>query len=53
MVVDAWGKVLVDLKEEGEGDEGVIGVFEVDLEGVRGVRERMKLVRRTDVYPEV
>ncbi|KXJ86744.1 carbon-nitrogen hydrolase [Microdochium bolleyi] len=65
MVVDPWGKVVVELKgvedvgnAEGEGERleavsgavGELGVFEVDLEHVARVRERMPLVRRTDLY---
>ncbi|KAJ1325135.1 deaminated glutathione amidase [Microdochium nivale] len=84
MVVDPWGKVVVELGgvEDLEGREvavhggekggekggegggrqgeerweavagavGELGVFEVDLEHVARVRERMPLVRRTDLY---
>lgn len=51
MIVDPWGKVLVELG--GESTEPEIGVADIDL----GVREKivrsMPLLRRTDVYPEV
>ncbi|KAF2746457.1 carbon-nitrogen hydrolase [Sporormia fimetaria CBS 119925] len=49
MVVDPWGRVVVDLGEE----EGVIGVFEVELGGLEKVRREVPLCRRTDVYAEV
>jgi len=51
MVVDPWGKVLLDLT--GEGSETEIGLVNIDLEFRESVKESMPLVRRTDVYPEV
>ncbi|KAH7323744.1 hydrolase [Rhexocercosporidium sp. MPI-PUGE-AT-0058] len=51
MVVDPWGKVLLDMT--GEGSEAEIGIVDVDLEYWEKVRESMPLLRRTDVYPEI
>lgn len=45
MVVDPWGKVLIDLT--GEGDEPGIGIFDIDLEYQEKVRNSMPLLRRT------
>ncbi|KAH6656401.1 carbon-nitrogen family protein [Truncatella angustata] len=63
LVVDPWGKVVVELKgvrgeNEGEweaedGAIGEIGLVDIDLEQLEGVRERMPLIRRTDVYSEI
>lgn len=57
LVVDPWGKVVVELKgvkgeSEGEweaedGAIGELGLVDIDLEQLEGVRERMPLVRRT------
>lgn len=52
MIVDPWGKVLVELGgEEGGGPE--IGVADIDLGFREGIKSSMPLVRRWDVYPEV
>ncbi|KAG4418274.1 hypothetical protein IFR04_008632 [Cadophora malorum] len=51
MVVDPWGKVLLDMT--GEGSEAEIGVVDVDLEYREKIKESMPLLRRTDVYPEI
>ncbi|KAI1084024.1 carbon-nitrogen hydrolase [Whalleya microplaca] len=69
MVVDPWGRVVLALRgvregkkgeEGGEGDweaeegaVGELGVVEIDLGEWERVRERMPLVRRTDIYPAV
>lgn len=45
MVVDPWGKVLLDLT--GEGSEAEIGVVDIDLGYWEKVRESMPLLRRT------
>lgn len=57
LVVDPWGKVVVELKgvkgeSEGEweaedGAIGELGLIDIDLEQLEGVRERMPLIRRT------
>ncbi|CAJ2511240.1 Uu.00g068650.m01.CDS01 [Anthostomella pinea] len=54
LVVDPWGKVVLELKgvrEDGEeaeeGAVGQLGVVEVDLDEWERVREKMPLVRRT------
>ncbi|KAG4433913.1 hypothetical protein IFR05_010610 [Cadophora sp. M221] len=51
MVVDPWGKVLLDMT--GEGSEAEIGVVDVDLAYWEKIRQEMPLLRRTDVYPEI
>ncbi|KAI0136800.1 carbon-nitrogen family protein [Xylariales sp. AK1849] len=63
LVVDPWGKVVLKLKGvEGEKDSeweaedgavGELGLVDIDLGHLDGVRERMPLVRRTDVYSEI
>ncbi|KAI0484458.1 carbon-nitrogen hydrolase [Xylariaceae sp. FL0804] len=67
MVVDPWGRVALELKgvrpqatgtgEEGyvaeDGAVGELGLVDVDLGQWEKVRERMPLIRRTDVYPEI
>ncbi|TGJ80447.1 hypothetical protein E0Z10_g8315 [Xylaria hypoxylon] len=66
MVVDPWGRVILEMKGvrpdwDGENSEnavedgavGELGVVEIDLEEWERVREKMPLVRRTDVYPDV
>lgn len=45
MVVDPWGKVLLDMT--GEGSEAEIGVVDVDLEYREKIKESMPLLRRT------
>jgi deaminated glutathione amidase len=57
MVVDPWGKVVLELKgvegetdgewEAEEGAIGEIGFVDIDLDQVDQVRERMPLIRRT------
>jgi predicted amidohydrolase len=51
MVVDPWGKVILDLP--GEGTEPEIGIVDIDLDYREKVKSEMPLLRRTDVYPEV
>lgn len=51
MVVDPWGKVLVDMP--GEGTEPQIAVVDIDLDYQEKIRREMPLLRRTDVYPEI
>lgn len=51
MVVDPWGKVLLDMT--GEGSEAEIGVVDIDLEYREKIKSNMPLLRRTDVYPEI
>ncbi|KAI0541409.1 carbon-nitrogen hydrolase [Xylaria digitata] len=66
MVVDPWGRVLLEMKGvrpdwDGQDSEnavedgavGELGVVEIDLEEWERVREKMPLVRRTDVYPDI
>ncbi|KAK6193026.1 putative secondary metabolism biosynthetic enzyme [Pestalotiopsis sp. IQ-011] len=63
MVVDPWGKVCAELKgvvgetddawEAEDGAVGQLGIVDIDLEQLASVRERMPLIRRTDVYPEI
>lgn len=45
MIVDPWGKVLVDLT--GEGSEPQIGIAEVDLDYREKIKREMPLLRRT------
>jgi predicted amidohydrolase len=45
MVVDPWGKVLLDLT--GEGQEPEIGLFNIDLKYWEEIKEKMPLLRRT------
>ncbi|TVY84386.1 putative hydrolase nit2 [Lachnellula suecica] len=51
MVVDPWGKVLLDMT--GEGAEAEIGVVDIDLGYREEIKNKMPLLRRTDVYPEI
>lgn len=51
MVVDPWGKVLVDMF--GEATEPEIAVVDIDLEYQKKIQKEMPLLRRTDVYPEI
>ncbi|KAI0116426.1 carbon-nitrogen hydrolase [Nemania sp. FL0031] len=66
MVVDPWGRVVLEMKGvrpewDGERSEdaveegavGELGVVDIDLGEWERVREKMPLVRRTDVYPEL
>ncbi|KAI1343829.1 carbon-nitrogen hydrolase [Xylariaceae sp. FL0016] len=57
-VIDPWGRVLLELKgvrDDGEDAEdgavGELGIVDINLEEWERVREKMPLVRRTDVYP--
>ncbi|KAI9051242.1 hypothetical protein LZ554_005343 [Drepanopeziza brunnea f. sp. 'monogermtubi'] len=55
MVVSPWGEVLLDMageQSESGGGQPEIGIVDIDLEMLEGVRSRMPLVRRVDVYPE-
>jgi predicted amidohydrolase len=45
MVVDPWGKVLLDLT--GEGQEPEIGLVDIDLKYWEEIKEKMPLLRRT------
>ncbi|KAE8453743.1 hypothetical protein EG329_009254 [Mollisiaceae sp. DMI_Dod_QoI] len=51
MVVDPWGKVLLDMT--GDGIEAEIGLVDVDLDYREKIKSEMPLLRRTDVYPEI
>lgn len=51
MIVDPWGKVLVELG--GESTEPEIGVADIDLDVREKIVQGMPLLRRTDVYPEI
>jgi predicted amidohydrolase len=68
MVVDPWGKVLIDMT--GEGTEPEIAIVDIDLEYQEKIQREMPLLRRTyvvisglpmkslltensDVYPEI
>ncbi|KAI1198645.1 carbon-nitrogen hydrolase [Nemania serpens] len=66
MVVDPWGRVILEMKGvrpdwDGENAEdavedgavGELGVVDIDLAEWERVREKMPLIRRTDVYPEI
>ncbi|KAI0911358.1 carbon-nitrogen hydrolase [Ustulina deusta] len=65
-VIDPWGRVILGMKGvrpdwDGEdsadavedGAVGELGVVEINLEEWERVREKMPLIRRTDVYPEI
>jgi predicted amidohydrolase len=45
MVVDPWGKVLLDMP--GEGNEPQIGVVDIDLKYQETIKNQMPLLRRT------
>ena len=45
MVVDPWGKVLLDMP--GEGTEPEIGLVVIDLEYREKIKSQMPLLRRT------
>lgn len=45
MVVDPWGKVLLDMT--GEGSEPEIGVVDIDLDYQAKIQKEMPLLRRT------
>lgn len=45
MVVDPWGKVLLDMT--GEGTEPEIGLVDIDLGFKEKIKEQMPLLRRT------
>jgi predicted amidohydrolase len=67
MVVDPWGKVLLDMAGEDRGPE--IGIVDVNLDYQEKIKSEMPLLRRTwvlgiviagksanvdsDVYPEI
>ncbi|CAK7273311.1 Carbon-nitrogen hydrolase [Sporothrix epigloea] len=67
LAVDPWGKILCRLGgvvggedetmtgptvgDAEDGAEGQLGLVDIDLSVWEGVRERMPLIRRTDVYP--
>ncbi|CZR61123.1 probable carbon-nitrogen hydrolase [Phialocephala subalpina] len=51
MVVDPWGKVLLDMT--GEESEAGIGVVDIDLDYREKIKSEMPLLRRIDVYPEI
>ena len=51
MIVDPWGKTLVEMCGDEGGDiEAEIAVAEIDLEYLEKVRREVPLIRRTDVY---
>ena len=45
MVVDPWGKVLLDMT--GEGTVAEIGLVDIDLEYREKIKSQMPLLRRT------
>ena len=45
MVVDPWGKVLLDMT--GEGSEPEVGIVDIDLGYREKIKEGMPLMRRT------
>ena len=45
MVVDPWGKVLLDLT--GEGSDPEVGIVDIDLEYQEKIKQQMPLLRRT------
>ncbi len=45
MVVDPWGKVLLDMT--GDGIEAEIGLVDVDLDYREKIKSEMPLLRRT------
>lgn len=45
MVVDPWGKVLLDMR--GDGSEAEIGVVDIDLTYQEKIKKEMPLLRRT------
>lgn len=47
MVVDPWGKVLLDMT--GEGSEAEIGIVDIDLDYREKIKSEMPLLRRTYV----
>lgn len=49
MVIDPWGKILVELGEEWTG-EPEIGVCEISDEDLEWARKQIPLKRRWDVY---
>jgi predicted amidohydrolase len=49
MVVDPWGKVLIDLT--GEGKEPEIAVIDIDLDFQEKIKKEMPLQRRMSVNP--
>ncbi|KAI0395015.1 carbon-nitrogen hydrolase [Xylariaceae sp. FL0594] len=68
MVIDPWGRVILEMKgvrpdwdfEKGEiedaledGAVGQLGIVDIELDEWERVREKMPLVRRTDIYPEL
>ncbi|EFX06044.1 carbon-nitrogen family protein [Grosmannia clavigera kw1407] len=67
LAVDPWGRVLCRLggvvngeaedgSEPGDAEDGAVGqlgLVDIDLAAWASIREKMPLVRRTDVYPEI
>lgn len=51
MIVNPWGEVIASLG--GEHNEPEIATADIDLELLSKVRREMRLLRRTDIYPEV
>jgi predicted amidohydrolase len=49
MVVDPWGKVLLDMT--GEGSEAEVGLIDIDLKYQEKIKTEMPLLRRTCVFP--
>jgi len=45
MVVDPWGKVLLDMT--GEGNQSQIGFVDIDLNYQETIKNQMPLLRRT------
>lgn len=47
MVVDPWGKILLDLA--GEDSEPQVGIVDIDLDYQEKIKNQMPLLRRTQV----
>jgi predicted amidohydrolase len=52
IVISPWGEVMAELGGE-KKDEPEVMLVEIDLGQCREMRQRLPLLRRTDVYPEV
>lgn len=47
MVVDPWGKILLDLPGEDTGPQ--LGIVDIDLDYQEKIKNQMPLLRRTQV----
>ncbi|KAK3686965.1 Carbon-nitrogen hydrolase [Vermiconidia calcicola] len=52
IIIDPWGEVVGELGGEKKEEPEVL-IADVDLSRIKQVKERIPLLRRTDVYPEV